>query len=62
MFPHIGMGLVWIVIIIAVLFLVQRPLGTDVTTRSARRVLDERYVQGDIDKDTYLTMKKTLED
>ena len=60
--PGLGMFLFWGLIIFLVIFLV-RGLSRNASgdpQKSAREVLDERFAQGEIDRDEYEERKKAL--
>ena len=60
MFPGFGIGLVWFVVLIGFYLVYHNNPPNDST--HALTLLKERFARGDIDKETYKVMKKTLDD
>lgn len=57
------MGFVFLIIAIAVIYLLVKPHGhgfSPLNNAEAEEVLKKRYVSGDIDEETYLRMLNTL--
>lgn len=68
---HIGMGLgglgmilVWVVPLILLVLLFRHFSGTqgDARGRAALEILEARYAQGEIDRETYLKQRADLDD
>ena len=61
----IGMWLFWIALIVVVVLVVKMlngvPNQSATTSESPRKILEKRYVRGEIDKDEFEEMKKELE-
>lgn len=60
----LGMWLFWIVLLVVIIILVKMILPLNNNSVSAETPLDilkKRYAKGEIDQETYESMKKTLE-
>lgn len=61
----IGMWLFWIALIVVVVLVVKLlngvPSQSAITSESPRKILENRYARGEIDKDDFEEMKKELE-
>jgi len=53
-----GMGLFWILVIVVVVYLIKDQNVINATP--PERTLDERLARGEIDKDTYYELRRTL--
>lgn len=69
MYPYMGfgMGLLWLIVIIAVAYLIYRLIKEGKilspnrpATRSAEDILAERYAKGEITREQYMQMKDDL--
>jgi len=59
--PGLGMILVWVAIIFLLVWLVRAFSRTsDGKEKSARKILDERYARGEIDRQEYEEKKRDL--
>ena len=57
------MGLLFVIIILAIVYSVVKPHGlrfNPINTNEAEETLKKRFVSGEIDEETYLRMLKTL--
>jgi putative membrane protein len=61
-----GMWIFWILIIVALIWLVifatRRESGSSTRQKSAREILQERYARGEIERDEFEQKKKDLSD
>lgn len=58
-FGMVGMGLIWLVIllfIVALIYMMDSKKGTD----SAKDILDKRFASGEINEDEYKIIKESL--
>ncbi len=56
-----GMGLFWVLVIAGVVYLIKDNVAINQIS-SPKRTLDERLARGEIDKETYNDLRRTLED
>jgi putative membrane protein len=66
-FLGLGMGIVWLIFLIAVAYLVYKLIKSgkilapkEPSMRSAADILDERYAKGELTREQYMQMKEDL--
>ena len=64
-YPGFGMIVVWVLIIVLAVWLVRGFAGTGPErnkSKSARKILEERYARGEIDRDEFEQKRRDLSD